>query len=483
MRFSLVLSFTLVSLCLHAQRDSLRVVATLDSLVSHKQKSIDSAQQQLTALLTLRQSDTLKVFRTLDSTRTALQQTLANADQALSPDIIQRKLDSLNNLGSLHYLDSLNQRIASLQQKINNPFSKVENAVNDKLSFLKQETGDPLFQQTLNLPEATVPTLGADVPGIDAGGLNIKSATSAVTDKLDLPGTGSLDKVAGQLNKVSELSGKVDDYQKEIANLQESGLRDSKELSALAEKQLANTDAMQELQQQVGKSNLPLNSLKSEDAAKAMLQQQAKTEVVKLAKDHFAGKEEALTAAMQKMSGLKAKYESLDSLNVPKRMPNTMKGKPLKERIVLDLMVQIQKNKYWLLDFNPSVTYALTGRWSIGAGWNQRLAFAKGLEIVQEEEIYGWRSFTEFRWAKGFSLRAEAEQMYCFPVVNQSASKDGVDARWMWSAFAGIKKNYRISRRLEGTISLLYLVYDPADSSPYVNKVNSRLGIHYRFRK
>lgn len=61
-----------------------------------------------------------------------------------------------------------------------------------------------------------------------------------------------------------------------------------------------------------------------------------KDQAVQQAVNHFAGKEEQLQKAMETMAKYKQKYGSLESLSdIPKRRPNEMRDKPLRERLLL----------------------------------------------------------------------------------------------------------------------------------------------------
>ncbi|MCZ8216299.1 MAG: hypothetical protein O9262_08675, partial [Cyclobacteriaceae bacterium] len=252
-------------------------------------------------------------------------------------------------------------------------------------------------------------------------------------------------------------------------------------IDKLAEEKISGIKEVSAVQQELGKAKMPTTM--DEEAAKNMLKEQGKEQVMKVAKDHFAGKQEALTAAMQKMSDLKLKYESLDSLNVPKRRANPLKGKPFVERLVPGLSFQVQKSQHWLIDVNPSLAYRITERWSTGLGWNQRLGYGKRVAYQQQESMYGARLFTEFRWNKGISFRLEGESLFGIPVPTFANAKNIEDpARWINTAFVGIKKDYRIVNRLKGTLFVLYMVYDDNLSSPYSNKLNTRFGFEYTLK-
>src|SRR5690606_10240301 len=91
------------------------------------------------------------------------------------------------------------------------------------------------------------------------------------------------------------------------------------------------------------------------------LKEEVKQQAVKQAVNHFAGKEEVLQSAMEKMSQYKTKYESLNGLSeIRKRLPNAMHGKPFIERIVPGVAFQILRKDDLFLDVNPYIGYRIS---------------------------------------------------------------------------------------------------------------------------
>jgi hypothetical protein len=468
-----------------AQTDTLKisVLNKADSLVNYQQQRIDSLQQKIDQLTNLRAgADSSKSLQDLKSKRQALQNKADSLNRMGQPTVlVQKNLDSLNNLKPLKKLDSLNQEIVTLQRKIQDPVNKIEKSINDKVQGFNKITDNQFkTDYALNAPKLNETSLNTPtLNGIDVKVPDVNQQVQDVKAQVQIP--DELKQAQEQLGKVSDLSSKVDTYQNEVQQIKEGGLKNSTAIDKLAEDKISEIKEVGALQQELGKTNMP--SAMDEEAAKNMLKEQGKEEVMKLAKDHFAGKQEALTAAMQKMSDLKLKYESLDSLNVPKRRANPMKAKPFVERLVPGLSFQVQKSQHWLIDINPSLAYRITDRWSAGLGWNQRLGYAKRVMYQEQESMYGPRLFAEFRWNKGISFRLEGESLFGIPVPSFANAKSMEDpARWINSAFVGIKKDYKIVNRLKGTLFVLYLIYDDNLSSPYANKLNTRFGFEYTLK-
>lgn len=510
MRISLSFLLLFLSFCTLAQvPDSVlqKKVNRADSLLQKSNHKVDSINTKLQNIKAPQlHADSLPVLNNLDSVKRSWLYKVDSAKQrglsAVSlPGLGTSKLDSLTQRSPYRAVDSVQQKVDKLKQRLTDPMQKAESTVNNKLNFIKSESGEGAVMPNnvditsklpstalpsgtvpdINAPSVNLPTNKVELPSVET---KVPTPDLSIGEDVKLPEVDQLKVATEKLDQVGAITEKAGAYQEEITNIKENGLASSKEIPKLAEQKIGELNEVSAIQEQASKMDLPIGEKMDEEAAKALLKEQAQTEVMKVAKDHFAGKQEALMSGMQKMTDLKKTYESLDSLNVPKRKPNAMKGKSFAERLVPGLSLQIQKSAYWLLDVNPSLAYRITGRWSAGLGWNQRIGLTKQVNTVEQEKIYGPRVFTEFLWAKGFSLRLEGEQMFGVSVPSFSTPKSADEPLvWMTTAFAGIKKEYKISNQLRGNIQILYMIYDDHYSSPYAIKFNTRLGLEYRFQK
>lgn len=212
------------------------------------------------------------------------------------------------------------------------------------------------------------------------------------------------------------------------------------------------------------------------------LKKMAKQEIQKQAVNHFKGQEAVLQQAMDKMGKLKQKYPEISSLkDIAKRPPNPMKGKPLIERIVPGITIQVQKIHNVSIDFNPVVSYRFTGRINAGLGWNERLSFTKWNKLLPDDRIYGPRVFGSFSFKKGFAAKAEVEKMNTL-IPASILSPDG-SRQWVWSAFVGLKKDYSFIARVKGNVQVLYNLYDDHYNSPYSDRLNVRMGFELPMKK
>jgi hypothetical protein len=338
----------------------------------------------------------------------------------------------------------------------------------------------------LNLPEnpfknldglntATTSPFGevGNVPGID--GLNKVGEIGAV------PGLDGLD----ELNGLSDITEQAGAYGEDLKKVTSGNLGDAKEITDAVENKAADVAGVGDLPhaggalEEMTKTPVPLNP----DAAKDQAQQQ----VQEVAVNHFAGKEQQLQEAMDKMAKLKRKYSSLNSLSdIPKKRPNEMKGKPWQERVLPGVALQFAgKGNEVYMDVNPYAGYRFNGRLTAGLGWNHRIAYdTRNNWFTEIPRIYGPRAFGEFKLGKGFYPRAEVELMNTLipPTVLKIISEVKY-RQWVPGAFVGLKKEYQFFKNVRGTGMVMFRLFNPDHKSPYADVINVRVGFEFPMKK
>jgi hypothetical protein len=213
----------------------------------------------------------------------------------------------------------------------------------------------------------------------------------------------------------------------------------------------------------------------------------AMEQVQKQAVNHFAGKEKELQSAMSQINKYKKKYASLSSIkDIPKRARNTMHGKPLIERLVPGISLQVLKKGTALIDFNPQAGYRFNGRLTVGTGWNERIGFLRYAHVTLKDRIYGPRTFAEFKFKKGFAVRGDIEAMNTIvpPLITGINSADPSSRHWVWGVFGGMKKEYTISKGIRGNLQIMYNFHDRFFKiSPYADRLNVRMGFEFPMKK
>lgn len=499
----------------------LRVRSTrLDSTYDRTNKRIDSVQQRLNGARNVNAGQLINKIKFDPRKDSSTRKLRADSLRAS----ITHKRDSLKQLGKA--TEELDQRLAELnqldisratdadekwkqfEQKLNQPLNNAEGKVNEKLALMNREGGEKanipgqalLPDAELSLGEGKVNTLTLNqkinnpLTSIDnpmkeeMEGINkLKSEATQLKnnpqEQIDkLKQVDEVKAVESKLNDANQVTDKIQNYTEDAKSLSQGNLEEVKQLPKDLETEAAKrVEGINELQEKSGelkKYNEMVGKGNDPEALKSL----AKDQALDLAKDHFAGKEEVLRAAVDKMNKLKTKYGDVTTLTDLKRAPNSMRGKPWIERIVPGFTMQIQKKNAWWIDINPVISYRVSGRWLAGAGWNERVSFSKWNKTIPLDRIYGARVFTSFTIKKGFSVRLEGEKMntYVLAVPDQAESGSRI---WVWSAFAGLKKEYTFMRGVVGNFQFLYNLYDDHDNSPYTDRFVVRFGFEFPLKK
>ena len=516
--FVLVLGF--LSTAAIAQNDSLRqkkadsILNKTQSALDKKLVKADSAASNLSSKLNsvgnLQVPDSLgkdlnKYNQKLNTIKQKLTHRLDSLKESKQPtDRYTHLLDSLEKSGPMKNVKEAEAKLAKLEAKVNEPMNKVNssvsnlnNTINSKLSELNKEgIGVP---SGVSLPAGQVPTLGGlpatnlpngTIPGVNnplqgthlpttVGGLPSKPTSSSLLKNVD-----GLSDVQKEITEVNKVTGQTKTYMKEAKDIGKGDLSKAKNISKEAEEQAAKLEGVKELQ----KETKVLDEYKKKVAIgnnPEEMKKLAEQEIKKEAVNHFAGKEEVLKQAMGQMEKYKLKYPNAATINdLTKRVRNEMYGKPFIERIVPAFSLQIISKGDVLIDVNPQVGYRLSGKWTAGIGWVERIQFHTITTVVQEGRIFGPRAYTDIKWKKGFGLRAEVECLNMYVAPANTPTGDGDTHPWVWGVLAGIKKDYKIAKGVNGNIQVLYKVDSPLFfENPYPDKINIRIGMEFPLRK
>lgn len=493
MRIFLTICFLAYFGCLHAQK--------LDSIKNH----YDSlAKSRLSPDIKMPTADSLAAVREFEAMRSGLTHKIDSLKGLdLPTERYTRKLDSLNNVGPEKYVQQAQQKITSVQDKVNKPISNIEDKINEKLSVINKETGGKSglpgsvdlpgnidLNKDLKLPDAKLPD--AKLPDVKLPDANLDTSLKIP----DVPGLkvenpvgqlksiDELKNVQEKIGNVSEITDKAQEYGNDVKNIADGKLGEVKSIPDAIENKAKELDEIKELEKHQGLGEMDKYKDMA-DAAKdpEAMKELAKEQVLTYAKNHFAGKEKALQAGMEQLSKLKQKYPDMPTPEqMKKRVYNAMNGKPLIERLVPGLTFQVQKTNNILVDINPVLAFRISGVWNAGLGWNERLSFQKWNKVEPIDRIYGPRLFTSVVIARGFGVKVEGEKMNTYVPTNPITADIG-GRRWVWSLFVGIKKDYRISKNLRGNVQTLYNIYDDHDNSPYTDRLSVRMGFEIPMKK
>lgn len=533
---NLAIFFLLIQVNLLAQTP----ISKKDSIISR----FDSLRiPQLDTLLKVPRIDSLAIVE-VDKIELAIKQTNNKIDslQALKlpTDKYEKKLDSINvslrtKLNFSNKGDSLTQSIKgklnrgqktkdSIQQSLSLRLQGLQKKIDQKLSFrdslnlgnndLGLDMENPLKDMGVNLPSnltslpdvnspnllSTKPDLilpGANMPKLQAPdqlnkiGDQVNELQKVPKEKLNELGLANdLEKIKGKVAKAGELTEKAEQYKDEIKEIGKGNLEKVEALPNEIENAALQLDEVKGLQVEQQKFVATKNILQQyqEMAKKAMDTKELKDKAKETSKeklvDLFDGKDEKLKAGIAQLDKLKKKYKSIpDSRYLPKHVPNEMKGKPFRERIVPGLGFQFYQADNAALDFSPYLSYKLSGRFRPGLGGTWRGSISTNNPSLHYDEVYSFRVFNDLRWRSNFYFHTEGEWLH-FTESSLARYKFPVDQDLRLLKFrfnVGLLKTYTISKRFDGQVQFLYNLSD-LTRFPQTKNVSLRFGFEYKLR-
>jgi hypothetical protein len=468
--------------------DSLKLPSDSTARIAyHKADSIRSGFQSKVDSLQLAYK---KPFDKIDASTKSLQHKIDSLQTLKLPtDKLTTKLDSVKNL-STKKIAELNQKVEKLKGKATESLKSLNlpKEMQSSVDKLQQSVGS----YKIPMVNGKIPDLGiggAKIPGLDIPkGMNASSLGNTEIPGVGQGGVGEikeLKNITDQTKELSKITGEAGKYGKDIQNISNGKLNEVKNLDKTAEEEAKKMVGSKELNGMTGDLAKYKKQLggRPDSAALSMAKQEAKEMVMKEATNHFAGKEEILKGAMDKMAKLKTKYSEVKSMaDLPKGYQNPLKGKPLIERLVPAITFHFMSGKNILVDFNPSLAYRISPRLKSGLGWNERITFASWLPTIVDR-VYGLRNYTEFKMAKGFSARADIEYLNAIIPPLLINSTDIGKRDWEWSALVGLKKDFKVFKSISGNVQTMYRLWSDHDKVPFPDRLTIRMGFELQMKK
>lgn len=443
---------------------------------------INNHKDSIEILLKLREADSLaadfhyrsdslqaayhKRVQVLDSVKSKLRSRLKNSTAISTHEKLKNSLDSVTNI-----TERTKRKFESDIQSLND---SIKAKLGGKLPTAVQERMDAV--RSIIDPSGTVrkiPNLNnsVELPGNSSGLEDLP-----LTKEISIPNVGD-----GQTG----IDEKLPDTD-QIGNSVNSEIPTAKSVSDVAEQKAVELSKIKEIQDQttgIAEYEGFSEKIKNQDAIK----EEAMVKARKVATNHFAGKEEQLKAAMEKMAKYKQKYSNMNGLKdlaSRKKRHSDLHDKTFAERIVPGTSIQIQRRgNNVLVDFNPYVGYRFSSKLRGGVGWNQRLAYGlNNYRFQPGARIFGPRTYGEFKLGRGFSPRLEFEFMNT-QVPPFTSATDPEKREWVFGAFAGMKKEYKLYKKIKGTVMIMARLYNLDHKSPYADVINMRIGFEIVTKK
>lgn len=169
-----------------------------------------------------------------------------------------------------------------------------------------------------------------------------------------------------------------------------------------------------------------------------------------------------LASAQAEMGKLKDKLNEFTGgsggdFNMPDFKPNSQKIKPLLKRLEYSADIQFEKSSSLLpssANIGLGIGYKLNDKGTAGIGLSYKLGMGTIQRLSFTSQGLGLRSYMDWKIKKQFYISCGYEMNYNSVFKNVEQLK-GYDA-WQRSALIGISKKYKVSKKVNGEMKLLY---------------------------
>jgi hypothetical protein len=441
-----------------------------------------------------------EVLNRIDSLQSGLTQkidsliSLPDADDVIGKKVdgLKSQLDSMKNPG---VVGDARVEVSKLQepgQKLEEKVSTLEGKVNEKLGLFSSNGANTPGSIDVSLPSApgVDEALGDINPELDfpdknlslpeAGDLtNIDGASDVKEGISEVTNSQALFEVKDVTNEISAATGQINSYAGEVENLKEGNV------DQVVETRAGDLEPVKNLREEIDPATDSTELIKKWNSNPEVAKELALNKAKEQAGNHFLGHENDLKAAMEKLSGMKAKVPDKDQVvDLFAKHPQSLKHQSFRQRLIPGFAFQIQKAQSFWFDLNPQAGYKINGRWLSGFGLNYRWAFdLREIEWENKQRIYGPRMFAQFRVKDNFWLKAEVEYVNSPLRASWPINSEIIGRGWICSFFGGIKKDFQFSKHVKGHVQMLYNMYNPEKKSPYTDRLNVRMGFDFPMSK
>jgi len=181
--------------------------------------------------------------------------------------------------------------------------------------------------------------------------------------------------------------------------------------------------------------------------------------------------QQQVNAAQAQLNQLKDKLNSLGTnssdVTMPDFKPNEQKTKPFLQRLEYGFNIQSEPSHYYLpttSDFALTLGYKLSDNKRLGIGASYKMGWGNSLKNIQlSNQGVGLRSYIDIKspiksrgiFFSGLWFSGGFEYNYLSAFRNLQDLQTSIDV-WQRSALLGLSKKYKIGKKKEGNMQLLY---------------------------
>ncbi len=502
--FLRIVALVLICLCsaVHAQQKSYlqdSLLISLDSLTMKEGPAVSDSLSNVSK----HYLDSLNAFIYFDSMRTdTVTQRLHTSINEMRPDTLGLKVpyDTLGKAArqfqgrltekSRHVIqkvkDKPQQWKEGLVEKVGNlPVKKMADRIPDS------EVGAVPFIPSINsLPDASGDLTGELAPDITLPELPAGSLTGQ-TPEVEIPGIDrerldAIDQVTHHSNALKKSTDQLAGYQgnaERYTEQTEQYTSKANNVDALIDQEARGVEELSMLEERPDARSLMTADTEKLDQYK----QYTDPEFIKknmyqkarvVATDLVSKKTEVLQPAITKLANHKKAFAGDRKTVFETKKKDPVKGKTIKERIILSFALQYQKvNDTHQLDLYAQLGYQVTSFWTVGVGYGYRVQYDdRQSEFITERPVHGWRHFQYLTVFKGFYAIGAYE-------YTKFSTVEG-PTRYSWSGnyLVGVGKSYHIFNTVKGNLQALYS-FESGVEEVYFRKFNVRFVFDLKFGK
>jgi hypothetical protein len=480
----------------------------------------DSIKQKLTSKtdsLQLSSTDSLQQLNNIkNKPADSVRQTSGNVISKINnkASTVNNKIDSIEQKINAP-VNKVNAKITSVENKVQEKIGFGENGVNGEVNKVEGKIDNGFSKATdgtvkrpgedvkLNAEGVEIPGTGkkleevkadVDVPGLDGkipGAEKLKVpdpnlSVNGLKEKagIEIPGEEKIKNITSESKKIDGKLAEGEKYETEVRQIKDGDLASTEKIPGLAEDKVENLKQAQaagaELQKataQQEKYAAMIARYKDKKALQAEIQRKA----LNVANEKLSQESPAFKEAQAQLAKAKKLNPTVESYKEFKqKRTNEMKGKPFREHILPGLTVQAYNtNKKMTIDWGLQTGYKFTTRLLAGAGALYRTSFSEQHKtFIKAHRVYGYRTYLNYGLYKSFYAHAEFAALFGnLGLKNQETLNQKV-----YNGYFGIGKRYDISRKLKGSVLMLYRAKFKNDM-PSLTKINLRIEFNLDLKK
>jgi hypothetical protein len=490
-RSFLILCCLLFSLAVYAQEDS--IASKQDGIIAAIRKKINETKARALGISQIKHAK--------DTSTTLMKDSLSTISAIASKaDSVTGKVNGLMQRGNElrnRPLNEVNSRVGQAEVAI----SQTEDKVTKQLATADEEWKNAFSKATdgeiqAPTPDAQFNTLipiqddiqlkTPDRP--EADGLTNSLKGEAINIKLnldvgDVPAMKEISNFKGELDDVDGKLETAQGYEEELRKINETGISEAKDLPADLEQKATELKPLKDFNselQKVTAQQAEYEALIQKYKDKKALQEEILRKTRNVVNDKLNEHSAAFKEAQEKLAKVKKLNPAVQSFKeIKKKRENEMKGKSFIEHLVPGVSLQAFNRDVFKMDIAIQTSYRFTGRLAAGIGGGYQIGFSEAYPSwVRSENLYGYRTYVNYGLFKAFYGHGEFAANFGRIVINNIESP----TNRFYSGNFGLGRRYDISRKLRGSILVLYHA-NIEGNMPAFSKVSMRVEFNLNTKK